>query len=311
MTDTYEVEIDLDAGAERVWQALTDPRELEQWFAEHADVDLDEGRFDFWGCHTPGVPTKDEGHRHVVECDPMRQLRFVWPWNGEDTIVTISLEGDTRLRVLHENVAERPNPMGHLPSHLWSFALGHLRAYLATGRPGPRFDWSWPHHGGFTAHADIEASVDAVWTELVDRSWLAPDNVRRHPARHDGEDFAFDVGVMVGVKIVDLVENQHLTLEWIEDRATVLSYTLEGSGGRTHLTVVHSGFDDDLDIQGMAEGFFSGVLEAAWVLESNGTWQRPAPTASTAGDLGGGRVLQDGQHDRRLATERAESSTTA
>src|SRR5439155_3253334 len=97
MTDTYEVEIDLPHDRDRVWRALTDPKEMQTWFCEHAEVDLDAGRYDFWGRFTPGVPGREDGYRKIVDLEPGRLLRFAWPWRGGDSIVTITLDGDTRL----------------------------------------------------------------------------------------------------------------------------------------------------------------------------------------------------------------------
>ena len=140
MTETYEVEADVDAPVEVVWQALTDGRQLERWFCEHADVDIAAGRFDFWGRHTPGVPTRAEGHGRVIEVDPHRLLRVEWG----DMTISFHLDGST-VRVVHEGAPERPTTGEHLPSHWWQFALGHLQALLTTGGTGPRFDWSAPH----------------------------------------------------------------------------------------------------------------------------------------------------------------------
>ena len=284
MTETYEVEADIDAPAARVWQALTDSRELEQWFCEHADVDLAAGRFDFWGRHTPHVPTADHGHGRVLEAEPERLLSIDW---GGMTI-TFHLDGST-LRVVQDGAPERPTTGGHLPSHWWQFALGHLQSLLTTGQTGPRFDWSAPHHGGFSAVAAVDAPPATVWDGLVS-GWLTPHNERRRPARNDYEDFGFDVGVVMGIKILDLDRPRRFSMEWIGDETTVLSYDLDTNGtGGTFVTIVQSGFDENEDLQGQAEGFFSGVLELAW---------RLAGAEVTI------RRIRDGSHDMRLASER-------
>jgi uncharacterized protein YndB with AHSA1/START domain len=284
MSETYEVEIDLRAMPEIVWSALTERHQLVRWFCEHADIDLDSGRFDFWGRHTPGAPTHDEGHGRIVAMERLRRLSIEW---GGVTI-TFTL-GDGTLNVLHEGVADRPSSAEHLPSHWWQFALGHLDALLTTGATGPRFDWSWPHHAGFSATAEIDAPPETIFDELVD-GWVRPDNPRRRPARNEHEDFGFDVGVVVGVKVLDLERPSRFALEWIQDEVAVLSYDIvPGPNGGTHITIVQSGFAPGMDLQGQAEGFFSGVLELAWRLAGH------TPTI---------RRLQDGSHDMRLASER-------
>lgn len=65
-----------------------------------------------------------------------------------------------------------------------------------------------------------------------------------------------------------------------------MTYTLADSGGRTRLEIVHSGFDTDTDVQGMATGFFSGIRDIALALETDGTW----PAGS------GVRVLREPGH---------------
>lgn len=284
MTETYEIEADIDAPPEAVWRALTDSRELERWFCEHANVDVTAGRFDFWGRYTPHAPALSEGHGRVVEIATQRLLRIQW---GGMTI-TFHVDGGT-VRVVQEGVPQRHSPAEHLPSHWWQFALGHLQALLTTGRTGPRFDWSAPHHGGFTAVAPVDAPPATVWDGITS-SWLRPENDRRRPPRDAREDFGIDVGIVVGVRILDVDRPHRFSMEWIEDRTTVLSYDFadDGAGG-TFVTIVQSGFDAEEDLQGQAEGFFSGVLELAWKL---------------AGADVVIRRLRDGSHDMRLASER-------
>jgi hypothetical protein len=50
----------------------------------------------------------------------------------------------------------------------------------------------------------------------------------------------------------------------------------------------------------LAEGYFSGVIEAAWELESGGTWNRRTGTRV--------RRIRDGQHDSRTLREKLRAS---
>src|SRR5688500_14332167 len=81
----FRAEVPIGAPVQDVWEALTTPSLLEQWFCEHADVDLDAGRYDFWGRYTPDVPSREEGRHPIIEVEPYSVLRFQWPIRGLDT----------------------------------------------------------------------------------------------------------------------------------------------------------------------------------------------------------------------------------
>lgn len=77
MSWTIEKVIELKASRERVWAAISDPRELEQWFPDKAEFE-----------RTPGARGSlawvDYGSRvmEVLEFDPPN--RFIWRWEGND-----------------------------------------------------------------------------------------------------------------------------------------------------------------------------------------------------------------------------------
>ena len=79
-------EIQLDAPPEEVWQALTDPEQLEEWFANDVDFDLEHG----------GVFRWDDGdvrYAVVEDADPARRLAIRWwdPAAGEESEVVFTL----------------------------------------------------------------------------------------------------------------------------------------------------------------------------------------------------------------------------
>jgi uncharacterized protein YndB with AHSA1/START domain len=79
-------EIVLPAPREEVWEALTDPERLEDWFANDVDVDLRPGGgASFrWG-------NGEERHATFTEVDPERRLAFEWDDEGE---VEFTLDDD-------------------------------------------------------------------------------------------------------------------------------------------------------------------------------------------------------------------------
>ena len=121
-----------------LWDAVTDPQQLERWFAR-VEGELREG-----GHFTIHFDNGDAPRCHVFEYAPQRQFAFEWPAPNE-TLVTVTVMPDgkgSRLRLRHENLTRTTAPR---------FAAGwdaylHALADHLSGRP--RGDW--------------EASFDAV-----------------------------------------------------------------------------------------------------------------------------------------------------
>ena len=88
-------EIVLPATREEVWDALTDPKRLEDWFANDVDLDLRPG-----GGASFRWSNGEERTATVTEVEPGRRLAFEWNDEGE---VEFTLDDDvdgTRLTVV-------------------------------------------------------------------------------------------------------------------------------------------------------------------------------------------------------------------
>jgi uncharacterized protein YndB with AHSA1/START domain len=80
-------EVEFEAPAEEVWEALTDPEKLEEWFANDVEFDLERGGTFRW----------DDGEvREAVvdDVEPERRLAIRWwnPTSPEESEVTFTLE---------------------------------------------------------------------------------------------------------------------------------------------------------------------------------------------------------------------------
>jgi uncharacterized protein YndB with AHSA1/START domain len=87
-------EIVLPAPRDEVWDALTDPARLEDWFANEVDVDLRPG-----GGLSFRWSNGEERHATVIDVEHERRLVFEWDDEGE---VAFTLDDDvdgTRLTV--------------------------------------------------------------------------------------------------------------------------------------------------------------------------------------------------------------------
>lgn len=134
-------EIEIDAPPERVFQALTDPGEIPQWWSEEghyrtttAEIDLRPGgRYRLAGESARLGTFEVTGVYRVI--DAPRRLVFTWTpsWQEEAraSVVDISLESAgprTRVRVVHRGftgAAARDEHAGGWPS-----VLGMLRSHL-------------------------------------------------------------------------------------------------------------------------------------------------------------------------------------
>ena len=93
-------EIVLPATREDVWEALTEPERLEDWFANEVEVDLQPG-----GDVSFRWSNGEERRATVTEVEPERRLAFEWDDEGE---VEFTLDDDvdgTRLVVVESSPA--------------------------------------------------------------------------------------------------------------------------------------------------------------------------------------------------------------
>ena len=87
-------EILLSSPREEVWEALTDPERLEDWFANDVELDLRPG-----GGASFRWSNGEERHATVIDVEYERRLAFEWDDEGE---VAFTLDDDvdgTRLTV--------------------------------------------------------------------------------------------------------------------------------------------------------------------------------------------------------------------
>jgi len=81
-------ELVLPAPPEEVWEELTDPARLEEWFATEVELDLEEG-----GEGTFRWENGEERHAVIEEVDEGRRLAYTWSDEaGHETQVGFTLE---------------------------------------------------------------------------------------------------------------------------------------------------------------------------------------------------------------------------
>jgi len=93
-------EIVFPASPDEVWDALTDPEQLEEWFANDVELDAQKGG--------EGVFRWDNGeerHATVVEAAPGERLVLDWDDDGTVELTLEEVEDGTRL-VVRESTPE-------------------------------------------------------------------------------------------------------------------------------------------------------------------------------------------------------------
>jgi uncharacterized protein YndB with AHSA1/START domain len=228
-----------------VYEALTDPAALRVWLTEHAEVDLP-GRYEFWGRSTPDGA---EPHQRVLYADD-RVIRFAWTVDGVEATVQFELaedEGGTLVTLsqsdlpsFEEVLADAAGARGAMQT-FWSLSIANLADYLAGRELTPKCDFT---SAELRASVVIDAAPDAVFDSMTKpeffRRWFGA-HVDIEPyvgGRFAMGGFELDPG---GAKFVEFEQGRKATLRWADGMLD--SWELEGSDGKTRLTLVQSGFD--------------------------------------------------------------------
>jgi uncharacterized protein YndB with AHSA1/START domain len=228
-----------------VYEALTDPAALRVWLAEHADVELP-GKYEFWGRYTPDGA---EPHQRVLHVDE-RTLRFAWTVDGVETTTEFLLDEDedgtlvtlsqTDLPSFEDVIADKAGARGALQT-FWSLAIANLADYLSGREMTPKCDFT---SAEMRAEVMIDATPEAVFDSMTQSDqfckWFGA-NVDIEPyvgGRFAMGGFELDPG---GAKFVEFEPGRKATLRFADGITS--SWELDGSDGKTRLTLVQSGFD--------------------------------------------------------------------
>lgn len=259
-----EVKLRARAGAPiaDVHRALTDAEALRTWLAEYAEVDLPD-RFEFWGRYTP---EGDAPHQRPLRVDD-RTVRLAWRLGGEDTTVEFGLDAETadstivslsQTHVPDYEVAVAEEGGRAVLFTFWSLAIANLVDYLEGRELTPKVDFTSPV---MREQVVIDAPPAAVFDSLVEpeefRRWFGA-NMEIEP--YVGGRWAmggFEVAAEPA-RIVELDPGRRLTLGW---GSLVTTWELEDTGGKTRLTFVQSGFDEEIPPYARWTGWLGGVAE--------------------------------------------------
>lgn len=266
---TGVVRVRTTASPARVFQALTEADDLRVWLAEHADVDLGHGVYEFWGRYTP---EGERGRQKLLEATSS-SVRFSWLLHGIDYTIELGVEERDGQTVIVASQSPYPDWGAGIEDEgkagvvqtFWSLSLANLVEHVE-GRPVFALcDFSTPEQ---RIEVDIAATPAAIIHALTDEDVFA----RYFGARCSIEPRVGGRWAMGGsledepnpAKIVAL-DSERFTLEFPD--GMVSDWQLKGSEGRTRLTFVQSGFDPADPPYGSWMGWLSGFADMRRMLE--------------------------------------------
>lgn len=179
-TRRHEHVLEIEASPEEVWNAITEPDELTNWFPLGAELKPGAGgqltyRWD-----------ELEGACEIRRWDPPRHLQTTWleplsedRQRGRQLAVDWHIEGEagrTRLRLVHSGfgLGDDWDEEYNGTKRGWTFELQSLKHYLERHRGSTRSAF-WVRH-------PVSKNVGAVWPRLI-----APDGFLRHRSLDDAE----------------------------------------------------------------------------------------------------------------------------
>lgn len=287
MTKPLHLQHTIAAQPEAVFDALTRRDALETWFAEFADVAIDEGRYRFWGRYTPETPTREHGIHRIELAEPSRLLRYVWHLRGADTTVEFRLTGkndQTIVGLWHRDIPSVPQgqPGCYSMGDIWWLWLENLRRFTE-GKSVSRCDFSADKNGDVLQSVEIDGTPANVWRALTDPNarnrWISSGATKGIAV---GEDW-IDWGAEGSLKVLDIQPGKSFALSWeIEGTPTVVTWTLEGAGNKTRLTLAHSGFAPDRRGDGEWGGWISYLTLVKSMVECGSNWLPPIQEIVTA-----------------------------
>ena len=287
MNKRSEVSLEIAADAASVFAALTESSALEGWFAEHAEVSRESGRFAFWGKYTPGNPDREEGGGRLLGWKQDAELSFEWRARGVPGVVSLTLaptSAGTLVTARHEYQQQDGSDV-YLDG-AWSLALLNLRSWVETGNEALRPDYSAVPSGELRLTVEAQATPATVFNALLDPALLSRWMMAASPTVEPEIGGTYDLGWPKGdgrpLKITDIAQDSRLAYSW-DDRqapATVVSWELEGSDGATRITLIHSGFEDSIRLDDYFGGWADFLVRLVGLCEGGPNWTAPAWSAS-------------------------------
>lgn len=141
MSRSIEREIQVEASPEVVYEVVSSPEHLREWWPDDADLEAAPGAIGSVSFGDRSTPDLNVVALTVVEADPPRRFSFRWDYDGEvataenSLLVTFDLipsDGGTLLRFAETGYDEAAKPDEVYHDHIsgWDYFLPRLAPYV-------------------------------------------------------------------------------------------------------------------------------------------------------------------------------------
>ncbi|MEZ5337710.1 MAG: SRPBCC family protein [bacterium] len=269
--------IDIQTGQEKVWQSLTDWQQLNGWLSDKADVDLAAGRFQMCGKRLPDSPCDGTDRFSFAGYEDGNRLELSWQFRADNTGLSFQLSGEgdaCRVELAHTNVPRRGETEVTMIEY-WQWVLLALRGYCESGERPSIFEFGAEQQTGqLEVGIDIAAERETVYNILASSDGLKGifGGEGAEAELREGGKYSYGWGPNEGpTKLISFVPNEQLHTDWYHgnDPETFITWKLTGSGGRTRLTLVHSGFDNEARKHDYEAGWFHFLVALREIAEGN------------------------------------------
>ena len=263
-----------------VYRALTVPDALRVWLADEADVDLDGGRYAFWGSRVPG----GAGRQRLLRATPDRRVSLAWPIGGADTTVDVSVlprhPHGAQVTIVHRAAPAGPPGRAGLLD-FWCLAAGNLANYAEGRDTVVLHDFAGRvETGAARAEIAVRADIDRVFRALTDPAeldeWIALTAVVQ-PWQGGSYDFGWGAGR--GPETITAYDPpRRLAYRWRDPDlpATDVVWNLERAVGGTRVQIVHSGFPAGHSSDAAEIGWKNLIVDLQRHLDAGPFWERTA-----------------------------------
>jgi uncharacterized protein YndB with AHSA1/START domain len=262
----------------RVFSSLIEPDSLRVWFAEHVKVSTDEGRYDFWGRHTPENPEKKNGYHKITDMEEGYSFSYEWKLRGAYTKVEFMITAWDEGCVLHLRHSGLPESKPNQSSigDFWTHVLEGLRSWLEHDRSYELMDYGDLPVGDVRLTVEIAAEPANVFNALTNPAqmdrWIS--QKAKIDLKPGGEiDYGWGGGPL---KILEIDPGKKLSYSWqmSDQPETVTTWELDESRGGTRVTIVQSGFAPDRSSEDYYIGWHKFVYRLKAMLETGPDWEK-------------------------------------